>query len=478
VIALAAAVLALLLGWSVVRLLAPERWPGPGWIRWLVDVSLAVGLGTGITSCLFFVLVWVGILNRGLLWGCELAALGGALFLLFRRKREPHPPVQAQANSPWIWILRAAAVLALCTFVLDFSEETSANPNGEYDAVTIWNLRARYLSGGTDTWRYSVSAQMAAGMTGASHPGYPLLNSAFIARTWVMAEDNSASVPAGLSLVFTLATLGLLAGAVASASSEILGLLAVLVLLATEAFVSQASFQYADIPLSFYILAASAVLATAAGRRWPPGLIVLAGLFAGLAAWTKNEGLPFALLACLVVVWRAGVRSGAWMAVGAAPGAVLTLALKFWLATGGEKMFPNGAGEAIRLVADPSRWIEIVRSFATNLGQLGALWWAHPLLLLAILAFALGFVSSEERRSRLWLLAPLAGLLAADFGIYLISTTGLGWHLSTSNNRLIVQVWPAFLFAFSLILRPPALAQPASAPEPKAREKRRQPTHR
>jgi hypothetical protein len=457
--ALVAFLPAMVLGWMIVRLLCPAG-SKPGWLRFVTEISLGAGLGVGLTSCVFFVLVWAGVASRVSVLACEAAALVGTALLLIRHKSVPQEA--QQPGFRWIWVLRGAALLALFTFTLDFSATTGSNPNGEYDAVTIWNLRARYLAGGANTWRYSVSGLMAAGMTGASHPGYPLLNSAFVARTWVIAADNSAAVPAALSFVFALATILLL---YSSTGAESTGLLAVLVLLATETFVSQAASQYADIPLGFYILATVVLLVQASVRQWPSGLLALVGMFAGLAAWTKNEGLPFAIIACLVALWRGGRRAGAWVTVAAAPGILLATALKLWLATGGEKMFPATAAEAAKMLVDPSRWVQIATAFARNVWDLGVPW-AHPILLLAILAFALGFGPKDQTRSRWWLLLPAAGLLAADFGIYLISTTGLGWHLSTSSNRLIVQIWPGVLFVFFLMVRPPQSLTQAAAVRP------------
>ena len=51
---------------------------------------------------------------------------------------------------------------------------------------------------------------------------------------------------------------------------------------------------------------------------------------------------------------------------------------------------------------------------------------------------------------RAWLFATPLALLAADFGIYLITMAELDWHLGTTNNRLILHVWPTVLFAYFL----------------------------
>ena len=132
---------------------------------------------------------------------------------------------------------------------------------------------------------------------------------------------------------------------------------------------------------------------------------------------------------------------------------ILTLAFKFTLVEGREAMFPATAAQALKMIADVSRWSEIVASFARNFWELGFPW-AHPFLLTAVLAWTFGFGS--QARSRLWIFLAPAGLLAADFAIYLITMSGLTWHLTTSNNRVIVQVWPAFLLGFFLALRAPA----------------------
>lgn len=470
-IAFLAMIPAFALGWAVVRLLMTHssrmltdrsvllQHPARGFYAWMLEICLGIGVGAGISSLLDFLLTWAGFANRASLLAIELLMLAGAGF--FALRRSPAGSGEAAKNPSWIWMLRIAAMLAAVVLVLDFSTTTASNPAGEWDAAGIWNLRARYLAGGRETWRNAVSNE-------TPHPGYPLLVSGFIAGTWTILDDTQAPAPAALSLTFTLATAGVLCGALAPVS-ESLGLLALLVLLAGNTFGSYAAWQYADIPLSFFVLGCVATLTLAASRDWPPGLLALAGLLAGFAAWTKNEGLPFAIAALLVVLWR-GKLAAKWMIAGAAGPILATLALKLCLVHGRETIFPNSAVQAAKLVADPSRWTKIIASFASNIWSLGVPW-AHPILLLAILAFAFGFVPRE--RWQLWLFAAPLALLAADFGIYLITMADLDWHLNTSNSRLILQVWPAVLFAYFLLLRAPAGAEPAKAPSKTTKKRAR-----
>ncbi len=430
---------AFILGWIVVRLLAPLR-------SWVLQISLGVGLGIGITSSVYFLLVWIGIANRVTVLSAEIVLLAVAAVLFFRSKPAFQTPPQF-AKPSWIWALRGALILGVCIFALDCSEGLTASPGGEYDAAAIWNLRARYLAAGAPAWKYAVSDK-----TGTNHPGYPLLTSGFIARTWTLIGDTRASTPAVFGLTFAVVTFGVLFGSVSLLAGEAIGMLAVLVLLASEGFVSQATAQYADIPLSYYLLSSLALLALS---EWSPPMLALSGAFAGFAAWTKNEGWPFVAFVCAIALWRGGRRALAWIAAGAAFPLVLTLAFKLFLVEGREGMFPATAAAALKMIVTGGRWGEIIGSFVGSFWTLGFPW-AHPFLLMAILAWAFGFA-----RKQWWLLLPPLGLLAADFGIYLITANDLTWHLNTSNNRVVMQVWPAILFSFFIMLRPPAITAPA-----------------
>ena len=123
-------------------------------------------------------------------------------------------------------------------------------------------------------------------LLGATHPEYPLLTSAFIARCWVYGGGATPeSVPLITAVIFFLALCAIAVGGVARMRSEALGIVYGLILASTPALVHETTAQYADVPVACYFL--GAVLFTAIGQP------VLAGLFAGFAAWTKDEGLLF-----------------------------------------------------------------------------------------------------------------------------------------------------------------------------------------
>ena len=445
---------AVVIGWSAVRIFCvlPGR---PVWLRALLEISLGVGVGAGIVSVAFFALLWAGAAGRAAVVCVEGVLAAGGVWLAMRR-RVVNSEATAAAHSPWIWLLRAAAVLALLFFALDVSNSMEANPHGGWDAFTIWNLKAKFLAGGSVDWRNAMSPVAGGTLFGANHPGYPLLLPAAVASAWSMQGETASATPAALSLLFALATAAILCGAIAWLQGEAAGLLALLLLLASEGFVSQAGLQNADVPLGFYLLASLLLLVVANESGWPRDTLLLAGLCASFAAWTKNEGVPFAILAVAAVAWKGGRKAAGWTALGALPVAAVIAAFKFLLVHDVEGMFPRTFGEAIAKATDLSRWIKIAESFVQSIWQMGEPL-THPVLLAAILAAALGLAPRNRMRQHVWLIVPVIGLLAADFAAYLITMADLTWQLSTSNVRLLVQVWPALLFLAFLILSPAVL---------------------
>jgi hypothetical protein len=443
---------AIVIGWLLVRLLAPR-------LGTLLEISLGAGLGIGIVSMLFFALLWAGVTGRAVVLSIQAVLIAGGIWLMVRRpavKSEPDPG----GKSSWIWLLRAAAVLVFLFFALDAAKSLEATPDGGWDAFTIWNLKAKFLAGGPESWR-NVLAPVGGPrnpLFGANHPGYPLLLPGSVATAWTALGETTGGIPAALALLFAFATAAILGGAVAGLRGEAAGLLALLLLLASEGFASQAATQNADIPLALYLLGTLALIAMAADRAWPRGVLVLAGLSCGLAAWTKNEGVPFAILAIAAVAWKGGRKAAGWMTLGALPAVMLLAAFKILLVPNTEALFPKTFGQAIAKTMDFSRWLQIAESFVQSIWQMGAAW-AHPVLLGAILAVAFGMAPRALVRKQLWLAIPVVGLLAADFAAYLLTIADLNWQLSTSNLRLIVQVWPALLLLAFLVIAPPALPE-------------------
>jgi len=432
----------ILVGWLMARWLAGET-------PLIVQIALGGLFGPGLISLGLFALFAAGAESRVAV-AMLCFALAAVLAWLASRYRESSlaPPIR-KGNLTWAFAI--AAVLSLTALVAGFYATSNASPNGDWDAFSIWNVLAKYLAGGQDTWHRAIGSEFNQNLFGAAHPGYPLLLSGFIASQWILGGGVNSLIPIAASLLFSLIPVCLLGGSLMRSRGLGLALLASTILAGSEIFAAQTALQYSDLAVACCFLAGLAVWASAQ-ESGSPGLFAACGFAAGLAPWTKNEGWPFAIAFVALVLWRSGLEKGKWTVAASLPGIIATLGLKF-LVKSNEGMFPSTLSAAVSKIADPARWSQTIVSFGQAVWRMGEPW-AHPLLLVSAVGLVCGLAPKKARAKRAWLFVPLAAVFAADFAIFLMTTADLQWHLSTSVERLVAQLWPAALFAVFLMIEP------------------------
>jgi hypothetical protein len=276
-------------------------------------------------------------------------------------------------------------------------------------------------------------------------------------------------------VVLAIASLSLLRG-------TSLGLLAGLPLMANQLFLLHLASQFSDVPLALYYLGAllAVFLSDETGRSRGP-VLALAGYFVSLAAWCKDEGLVFALvfLACFAAFeWRAGGwrrlpgRLG-WTLAGALPGLLVVAGFKLLLAPQANPMMAQNPAQAVVRLLAPERWWNLVQGLFLEAGEMGHGLY-HPLLILAVLAAALGLNASHRRRSSAAFGGvTLAVVLAAYCAALLVNPTLLGVPRATPLSRMYSQLWPSFVVIAFLPLRAPEEMAPAATPGAKKGKKKR-----
>lgn len=432
----------------------------PRWMWLLTMAALGCAAGLGFGSCTFLLLLWAGWASTAGVLTVNAALLIGAV-VLWRRRPPParRAPSAAGPGSRAPWILRGCGALAVLLLLSGWWFGTAASPHGDWDAFSIWNLRAKFLAGGSASWRHAVTPHLNAPFLGASHPDYPLLLSGLIAQGWLASGRVDTSLPAAVGLAYTLLLITLTAGGLARLRDERTAWVGLLLLVGSELFASQIAAQYADIPLACYALG-TVILLTVAQEQPAKCALVWAGVLGALGAWTKNEGLVFLLLALAWTAWRGGRSSLLAFLTGAAPVLALVLCFKTFLAPATVGLFPGTFAEALAKLTDPQRAWLILRAYATTVWELGP-WWAHPIVLGSIWVWAAGVVEPARRRQLAVAALPLA-MLAADFLVYMVTVADLRWHLSTSVNRLWLQVWPSLLVSLLLTVRAERPGEPAT----------------
>ena len=396
----------------------------PRWAVLTLIGGAGAAFGIGATSILFFV---VQLIAPGMFWVdwiVEIAALG---WLIFEARRvQVAKPVAMGPNLVATGAL--LAVIALSTFAM--TQAWELHPFGNWDAWSIWNLRAKFLLAGKLAW---------SPLLANTHPEYPLLHSGAVARLWA-AGGLLEIAPKAIGYTFFLALLAIVTGGIAIARGSLAGLIAGVTLGSTATLIDQAPTQYADVPIAAFF-AAAAIFVMIERPIW-------AGVFAGFALWTKDEGAMFGVL-LLAVVAMFRMRRLARVAIGMIPGAAVYFFFKIALAPHVAGLF--GAGTFSRLM-NGGRWGVVLGGMLSQVISLGASW-MHPALILIVYAIGVRLRVDSRRDAYMW--TALAAATIAGYGAVMVAQSNdVLWQVNTAADRLVLQWWPLAIIAVMMWLRP------------------------
>lgn len=474
-------ILALLTGSALVELSYPRQKSQPtgqGYTRrrWpvlfetLLRLSLGLGFGLSLQSILAYVsLLIADSLIPGLV-AETIVALAAAVLLTVRENREitrwrledSESKVTGEMTSAMsvgspaairdsalsqdrlftLSLIVSAAVLAILP-VLRWSQA----PHGYWDAWSMWTPKAVILYCGGEEWTERIRSFH-------SHPGYPLLVPLTTARlwTWVGTPFQMTAAFAN-SYAYALSTIGTLIGITGLLGGKRAAALAAAALCAVPAFPAWTAALYADIQVSFHVLAATAILgwATTAERN-VAGLLTLAGIAVGGFLWSKNEGMMLAVAAipALSVMlatqprgWRGAVAATMGIVLGASPFVICLGHFKHCYAPQGDLTAALVSSDLAGTIFAADRWETILASCRGTCFQ-------ERLLIVAILCLAFACSRLPDRPA--WKYLALASFpVFACLGylyVYLRTPHDLAWHLASSISRLFVHVLPSMLAVF------------------------------
>jgi hypothetical protein len=421
---------------------------------WLA--CLAAGMGLGLSSLAFF--LWIAVAGAPSVFPVTelgLLLLLAALAFHVRQGRASTPATVRDRSAPPHPLLLTAVWLSLGSATVAFIAHSAANPQGGWDAWMTWNMHARAIVRGGAHWR-----EVLAGLPTWSHPDYPFLVPGSVARMWSYTGRETPFGPASVAMLFTFATVGLLYASLSIVRSSTQGCLAALLLLSTKFFILHGTSQYADVPFAFFMLATFSLLALA--QVWPddrPRLILLAGAAAGLAAWTKNEGLvllPAVLLGYGLTIVPGGravlVRDARAFAIGVVPILVVVAFFKLLVTSTNDLMSDQGVRETAARLLEGGRYVQVLAGLARGFLDLSG----QGFLALMLLVYWFCGGRAPAGPWQVGARAAANALTLVLLGYVLVLLTAPEPLLATnvrSVNRLLLQLWPSALLAYFLSLR-------------------------
>ena len=457
-------VLAWLMGSALVRWLFPA--PLRSTLQNALVLSLGAGVGIGIASSLYFLTLALVGPKIPVLASVEGVALIAALALgILIARRETL--LEWAPGPPTPWYFTAALVVALASAVIMFIFCTLTKPHGEWDAWAIWNMRARFLFRGGEFWRDAFSNQL-----DWSHPDYPLLLPGIVALCWTLVHAESTLASTGAAFLFTFGIAGVLISTLGILRGKMQALIAGTLLLGGVSLIVNGANQYADVPLSYFILATLGLLCLQ--DRYPDDLRfgVLAGLTAGFAAWTKNEGMVFLVAMLGARAWavsRYGNRAKLApqflrLAAGLAGPLAVIAFFKLRFAPPND-LLARQPHQIIAHLADISRWITVIQEYVVEPFRIGE--YLLPVILVrALYGYLVRFKVEQQDRPGIATIVIAGGLmLAAEFAIYVALPGDPSWQTKTSFDRLLMQLWPSALLAFFMAANTPQLQAKSKAAE-------------
>jgi hypothetical protein len=312
------------------------------------------------------------------------------------------------------------------------------NPLGSWDGWRVWNTKAEFLYKGGEYWKnvFLLPSPL-------SHSDYPLFLPSTIARIWKNLGTDSIYTPISIAFLFTFSLFILVLEFLKTIKNHNIALLCASSLIGSQLFIISGAGQFADIPLSLFILS-SICLVFLSEKIKSEKLVYLAGLFCGMSAWVKNEGFlfVFALSAAVLYVF---LKSKQFIKIkyffeGIVPILIFLLIFKFNLPAVNDIIQGMGYTDTFAKIFDISRYLKVAMAFINFLIGNASFY------ILAVFLAMSGFRIPEDKRFSTMIAIICLSIMASGYlFIYVLTPHNIDWHLRTSFDRVFLQIWPSII---------------------------------
>ena len=419
---------------------------------WPFIIFLMYSLGVGIVSLQIFLYSLFHIpLSRVVIF-LPWVVIAVIIFLLrFRRERLA---VRKRYLKPLREILKGVTWFEGLLFfivafqIIYFLVYAMSWPLVGWDAWTFWFFKAKafYLAKGMPPDWFFLNPGPKPGEY--MHPDYPLLTPLSVTWIYVCLDKIDEQLA---KLIFVLNAIALLSIFYYTLKQNINRLYAVFftsLLSITPVFIRHAggtpiydAVGLADLTLSMYMFGAATFFYFY--HKWKDSLfLMLFFLFLGMGGWTKNEGLTYALLGCLIAVIAVSEKKKLFWGF-----FIMSVIIAPWQLYKVYLLIPNeyiGFSDPlpVRMIANAGRLPFVFKTMAMeffNFKKFGLIW---PAFLLTIIL--------NWRKAIRYPLAPCLlfiffQILVYGF-IYYITPHDIKWQMRTSVDRIVLHLSPLALW--------------------------------
>jgi hypothetical protein len=271
-----------------------------------------------------------------------------------------------------------------------------------------------------------------------SHADYPLMLPAIVAFFWSSCASTTFVVPLLVSFSFVLLNCLLVYHGLRRFTNATYAIVGMLILVADTNFQIHNSAQCADTLLAMFILLC--VILFCEDKRDSVSTTIIIGLIAAACTWIKNEGDLFFMMFTIVFLlkYARNPKYIGYYLAGAALPILITLSYKLFFSPTNDLVAGNNdfLHQSLARLHDLSRY-----SILIKMGRdiLVSNYWPVIILLLLVAGF--------NRRALTTLPFILLYMVTAGYVVILITTPhNLQWHLHNAADRLILHIYPAFVF--------------------------------
>ena len=422
-------------GYGLLRLILGPQRPR---LAWMLLTGLLLGLALSaqltFTSFLFFnqlVIPYVLTLNVFVLIALSFGAKHKSSL------KDPLFPLHEITLKD----IAALAILGLLTIPVLI--HANIFPYGGWDAWSCWNLKARMLFIGGDSWR-----NMFDPILWRTNTAYPLMLPLINTWLWCFGASPEPSVPLGVSCLITFLAGGILFFSLKELTGRSIAILAPTWLLSIFFIIQLASSQYSDLLVgTFFLLGLASFFLYQ--KRNDTGFLKIAIISIGFLSFTKSEGLVLSVITLqgltlalfLNTKYRATLKASAGCLI-------MTLALAFVISGIFQIFFAPNSHTLINgftSAEKPTSLERLAAIFVFFAQEIITPKW-NGLWLLTTAGLLLGWKKSLSQG--LWIIpAILVAYLAVIFGVYWMNTFfEIVWWLGTTMNRILFALTPTVIF--------------------------------